>query len=82
MDNYNFAFPITKITAANSSNKFSRTTNAIYVGTTGDVTAGVYGPNRQANTVTFKSLQAGIVYPIKTTYILTSSTANNIVGLI
>lgn len=64
----------------NSDTDLSNFTRAIYVGTTGDLSVSMVTEN--SNTfVTFSSVPAGSILPIRVRRVSASSTASNLVGL-
>lgn len=70
------AFAIT----SDSTTDLANFTRAIYVGSAGDVSVTMV--DETSNTfVTFSSVPAGTILPIRVKRVSTSSTANNMVGL-
>ena len=59
------------------SSALSHATRALYVGTTGDVIVTMVG----GGDVTFASVPAGAILPIRVTHVLGTSTASDIVAL-
>lgn len=75
-----YSDPVTRAFAITPSDEtnFSRTTRGIYVGTTGNVVV-VFD---DASTVTFTSVPAGMILPVRAIRVnATSTTASNLVGL-
>jgi hypothetical protein len=68
------------ITPANTGS-FSQPTRALYVGGAGNLVVEMYDKNGNTNTLTFSSVPAGTLLPIRVKQVRTDSTATNILGL-
>lgn len=71
-------FPIT----ANDSVTFSQPPRAIYVGGTGDITLETLGyEDGVTTTLTFASVPAGMLLPIRASKVYSNTTANSLIGI-
>lgn len=64
-----------------SANDLPFVTRGIYVGGTGDLEVMMKSYEDANTVVTFKSVPAGTLLPIRVKKVLTNTTANNIVGM-
>jgi len=71
------AFAIT----SDSENDLANSTRAIYVGTTGDLTVTMVDSGTANTFVTFATVPAGTVLPIRVQRVSAATTANNLVGM-